>query len=148
MVFLSSSVAGLVLGLASGGCGSSGHCGGLIGGGNCTSTSPGGGGGGCSALSSCCSELPSAESSSCYSTANLGNATSCADTLVVWQNSGYCSGISSSGSGVSCASLSSCCAFSPAAERPSCDTVVSDNNESSCASVLSAYLSDGYCLKK
>jgi hypothetical protein len=47
------------------------------------------------------------------------------------------------GGGENCAALESCC--ETMSSSPGCETIVSEGNDSSCASTLSTYQSSGYC---
>ncbi len=63
--------------------------------------------GGCAALTTCCDQLSATQASQCTPYLSAGNDAKCAQFLASIETSGYCSGISTSGTGSSTAGNSS-----------------------------------------
>jgi hypothetical protein len=111
---------------------------------------------GCGALSACCPSVPVAgDPAACAMVASDGTEEACQESLEAYQRAGYCSsdvplcpsGFCTKGSSASpdCISLASCCGTLAGSEAEACDTVVSEGDDSECATTLSDFQSAGSC---
>lgn len=120
--------------------------GGSIGTGGSTATGGSTGTGGsssasCTTLAACCSMLPTSLSAGCGSVVQSGFAQSCDNALTGYKNAGYCTGMGTP----SCTALATCCTTIDPVYKTSCQAVVDNKLESSCASTLSSYNAANLC---